>query len=88
MAAKPAANARTVDVTFTLPVDVRADSVALCGEFNDWLAENIKLEHDVDGSWRATVALKPQATPSATATGTCSNGERWVGEHANAISWA
>ncbi len=62
MAARRTANARTVDVSFTLPADVRADSVALCGEFNDWSAENIKLERDTDGSWRATVALKPGRT--------------------------
>ena len=59
MAVKRAVNARNVDVTFTLPADVRANSVALCGEFNDWSAENIKLERDGDGSWRAIVTLKP-----------------------------
>ena len=53
--------ARTVKVTFTLPADVQAESVALCGDFNDWSAENIKLarDGDGDGSWRVTVALQP-----------------------------
>jgi 1,4-alpha-glucan branching enzyme len=51
--------ARTVKVTFTLPADVQAQSVALCGDFNDWSAENIKLARDGDGSWRVTVALQP-----------------------------
>ena len=59
MAVKRAVKARTVNVTFTLPADVQASSVALCGEFNDWSAGNINLERDDDGSWRATVALKP-----------------------------
>jgi 1,4-alpha-glucan branching enzyme len=51
--------ARTVQVTFTLPADVQAKSVALCGDFNDWSAENIKLARDGDGLWRVTVALQP-----------------------------
>ena len=59
MAARRAAKARTVDVTFTLPADVQADSVALCGEFNDWSTGKINLERDGDGPWRAIVALKP-----------------------------
>jgi 1,4-alpha-glucan branching enzyme len=51
--------AATVKVTFTLPADVQAESVALCGDFNDWSAENIKLARDGDGLWRVTVALQP-----------------------------
>ena len=55
----PAAKAGTIDVTFTLPAEVHAGTVALCGEFNDWSAEDIRLQRDSDGSWRATVALEP-----------------------------
>ena len=55
----PAAGAGTVVVTFTLPADVHADTVALCGEFNDWSAEDARLERGSDGSWRVTVALEP-----------------------------
>jgi hypothetical protein len=55
----PAAEAGTVEVTFTLPADVHAATVALCGEFNDWSAEDARLERGSDGSWRATVALEP-----------------------------
>jgi 1,4-alpha-glucan branching enzyme len=53
------AKVKTVDVRFTLPADVQADKVALCGEFNEWSADNINLERDGDGSWIITVALKP-----------------------------
>jgi hypothetical protein len=56
---RPAAKASTVDVTFTLPAEVQAKSVALCGEFNDWSADTIMLERGGDGSWRATVTLEP-----------------------------
>ncbi|HZV26899.1 MAG TPA: isoamylase early set domain-containing protein [Acidothermaceae bacterium] len=59
MAAKEAAKVDTVDVTFSLPADVEADSVVLCGEFNDWSVDEIVLNRDGDGVWRATVALQP-----------------------------
>jgi 1,4-alpha-glucan branching enzyme len=53
------AKASTVDVTFTLPAEIHADSVALCGEFNQWSAEDIQLERGGDGNWLATLALEP-----------------------------
>lgn len=56
---EPAAKGGPVDVTFTLPADVQADSVVLCGEFNQWSVEGIQLERDSDGTWRAIVALEP-----------------------------
>ena len=59
MAVKRAIKASTADVTFTLPADVQAGSVALCGEFSEWPRENVNLERDGDGSWRATFALEP-----------------------------
>jgi len=59
MPAKRAVKAKTVDVAFTLPADVQADSVALCGEFNEWSPEKLLLERKDDGTWLATVALKP-----------------------------
>jgi len=62
MPTKRATKTKTVDVTFTLPADVHADCVALCGEFNEWSAEDVKLERDGDGSWEATVALQPGRT--------------------------
>jgi hypothetical protein len=54
-----AASTGAVDVTFGLPADVHAGTVALCGEFNDWSAEDTLLERGSDGSWRATIALQP-----------------------------
>ncbi len=56
---EPAAGASAIDVTFTLPAEVQADTVALCGEFNEWSAEHVPLERGTDGTWRATVALEP-----------------------------
>jgi hypothetical protein len=57
--AEQAAGAGTVDVTFTLPAEVSADTVALCGDFNDWSVQSVMLERGSDGSWGATVALEP-----------------------------
>lgn len=51
--------AGTVDVAFTLPADVEAISVALCGEFNGWSEDDILLSRDTDGTWQTTVALAP-----------------------------
>jgi 1,4-alpha-glucan branching enzyme len=48
-----------VDVTFTLPAEVQAGTVALCGEFNDWSAAATQLERSGDESWQVTIALEP-----------------------------
>ena len=53
------AMARTVDVIFTLPGEVGAGNVALCGDFNDWSAENIALQRGSDGAWQVTLPLQP-----------------------------
>lgn len=49
----------TVEVTFTLPAEVEAGRVAVCGEFNDWSTDDIELARDADRTWRATVSLEP-----------------------------
>ena len=56
---QPAVEARLVNVTFTLPAEVQADTVALSGEFNQWSLGDIQLERSNDGLWRAVVALEP-----------------------------
>jgi hypothetical protein len=57
-AAEPA-TVGTVDVTFSLPGEVGAGHVALCGDFNNWTAGNIALNRGGDGSWQTTVPLEP-----------------------------
>ena len=44
---------------FTLPADVDADSVALCGDFNDWSAGATALERGDDGTWQVSIPLEP-----------------------------
>jgi hypothetical protein len=48
-----------VVVIFTLPAAVQAETVALCGDFNDWSADATLLELGGDGYWRVAVALQP-----------------------------
>jgi hypothetical protein len=57
-AAGPAARSPVV-VIFTLSAAVQAESVALCGDFNDWSADAAPLELGSDGYWRVAVALQP-----------------------------
>ena len=59
MAAKPAVRPNTVDITFSLPSDVDAEKVALCGEFNDWALDEITLDRDAGGPWQVTLSLEP-----------------------------
>ena len=54
-----AARVTAVDVVFTLPAEVEAGTVALCGEFNEWSAGDIRLQRGGDGTWQAVVRLEP-----------------------------
>ena len=56
--AGPAARSPVV-VIFTLSAAVQAESVAVCGDFNDWSADVTPLELGSDGYWRVAVALQP-----------------------------
>ena len=51
--------AGTVTVTFDLPAAVRADCIALCGDFNGWSRERHLLKRNREGVWRVSIALKP-----------------------------
>jgi 1,4-alpha-glucan branching enzyme len=46
-----------VKVTFTLPAEIDASEIALCGEFNNWSSEDIKLARTKTGEWQTTVDL-------------------------------
>jgi 1,4-alpha-glucan branching enzyme len=60
MATKRAAKTKPVKVAFTLPAEINANQVTLCGEFNDW-SPGTKLTRSGDGSWQTTLALAPGA---------------------------
>ncbi len=49
---------RACRVTFSLPSDVVAKKVALCGEFNEWDPKKHILKKRKDGTFSLTVSLK------------------------------
>jgi 1,4-alpha-glucan branching enzyme len=59
IATRRVAKPKTQTITFVLPGEVQAESVALCGEFNDWSSETIIMERVDTGCWQASVALEP-----------------------------
>lgn len=44
-------------VTFKLPAEVEAETAVLCGDFNEWDAEETPMKQLKDGSFSATVSL-------------------------------
>jgi 1,4-alpha-glucan branching enzyme len=50
---------RVCRVTFKLPATAGANSVALCGEFNDWDPEANPMKRLKDGSFSTTLSLTP-----------------------------
>ncbi len=54
-------NGDTCRVTFELPANVEATSVAVVGEFNDWEKEAHPMKQRKDGRFSRTVALKAGA---------------------------
>jgi 1,4-alpha-glucan branching enzyme len=46
-------------VTFKLPGDVSAETVHLCGEFNEWSPTKHPMKRLKDGSFSVTVSLEP-----------------------------
>jgi 1,4-alpha-glucan branching enzyme len=58
MPTKLATRPKTNIVTFSLPAEVEAETVALCGDFNDWAPDTIQLKRDADGRWVTDVCLE------------------------------
>jgi len=50
---------RSCRVTFELPPQVDANTMALCGEFNEWDAAKHPMKRRKDGSFSTTISLKP-----------------------------
>ena len=50
---------RSCRVTFELPAQVNANTMALCGEFNEWDATKHPMKRRKDGSFSTTISLKP-----------------------------
>ena len=57
--AKHRAKGRTVtSVVFELPTDASAESVHLCGEFNNWSLTATPMSRESDSIWRVEVDLE------------------------------
>ena len=52
-----AKNGKTCRVTFSVPADVEAQEVALCGEFNEWSESSHLLKQRKGGNFSTTVTL-------------------------------
>ena len=50
---------RVCRVTFKLPSEAAAESVALCGEYHDWDPEADPMKERKDGTFSTTVSLEP-----------------------------
>jgi 1,4-alpha-glucan branching enzyme len=53
-----AKSGKTCRVTFTLPPEVEAQEVQLCGEFNDWDQTSHPLKRRADGRFSTTLTLE------------------------------
>jgi 1,4-alpha-glucan branching enzyme len=52
-------NSKKIGVTFEIPAEVEAQTVAVVGDFNNWDANATQMKRKKDGSWSATVRLSP-----------------------------
>jgi 1,4-alpha-glucan branching enzyme len=50
-------NGKTCRVTFSVPAEVQAHEVVLCGEFNDWSETSHPLTRRKDGRFSTTLTL-------------------------------
>ena len=54
-------NSNKVSVTFEMPAEIQAETLALVGDFNDWDLEKTPLKRRKDGTWARTLRLAPGA---------------------------
>ncbi len=74
----PAKKGATTKVTFEVPSDVEADTICLCGDFNDWNREATPLTQRKGGRWTATLTL---AQGRAYKFKYLIDGERWENDN-------
>ena len=70
---------RSCRVTFELPAEVNAETATLVGEFNDWDRDSTRMKRRKDGSFTATISLKPGKEYRFRYL---LDGERWENDHA------
>lgn len=50
---------RSCRVTFNLPAEVNAETVSVCGDFNNWDPTSHPMKRKNGGSFSLTISLKP-----------------------------
>lgn len=59
MKKEPVANSLKISVTFEMPSDIQAESLAVVGDFNKWDPAAGQMKRRKDGTWARTVRLDP-----------------------------
>lgn len=54
----PISNSNKYSVTFEMPADIQANTLAVLGDFNDWDASAF-MKRRKDGTWAKTIRLAP-----------------------------
>ena len=54
----PIANSNKYSVTFEMPADIQAATLAVLGDFNDWDATAF-MKRRKDGGWAKTIRMAP-----------------------------
>jgi 1,4-alpha-glucan branching enzyme len=54
-------NSSKVSVTFEMPAEIEAQTLALVGDFNAWNESATQMQRRKDGSWSKTIRLEPGA---------------------------
>lgn len=66
-------------VTFKLPVEVKAETAVLCGDFNDWNEDSHPMKQLKDGSFSLTLSV---SAPQSYRFRYLLDGERWENDWA------
>jgi len=51
-------NQKTCEVTFEIPAEIGAETVYLCGDFNEWDLTALPMKKQKDGSFLVTIQLE------------------------------
>lgn len=54
----PVANSTKISVTFEMPADIQAETLAVLGDFNGW-DEEAFMKRRKDGTWAKTIRMAP-----------------------------
>ena len=53
------ANSAKISVTFEMPSDIQAETLAVLGDFNNWDTDSGLMKRRKDGVWAKTIRMNP-----------------------------